>query len=349
MKMRRSLVALALGLALVIFVSASANAALTTTGTRDLPSTNRPAALDPSMPTSPVRLVFIHHSSGQNWLNDALRAQLNANNYFVVESDYGWGPDSPELGAKIGDHTDIGHWYNWFNGPNRGTYLTALYSNDITEQTNSIADPGSPNNIVMFKSCFPNSNLGGSPNDPPTTGDNPLRGQPAGSEYMTVGNAKGIYNDILAYFATRQDKLFVVITAPPLRSGGLGANARAFNNWLVNDWLKNYAYHNVAVFDFYNVLTSNGGNWYTNDLNDTSTGNHHRYRNGDIEHVINTNNNYTAYPNGGSDDHPSAAGNRKAASEFLPLLNIYYHCWQSGSCPSAITLTPRAFLPLLGR
>jgi len=35
-------------------------------------------------------------------------------------------------------------------------------------------------------------------------------------------------------------------------------------NWLVNDWLAGYPYNNVAVFDFYNVLTSNGGNTNTN-------------------------------------------------------------------------------------
>jgi len=31
-----------------------------------------------------------------------------------------------------------------------------------------------------------------------------------------VSNAKAAYNSLLPYFATRQDKLFVVITAPPL-------------------------------------------------------------------------------------------------------------------------------------
>lgn len=39
------------------------------------------------------------------------------------------------------------------------------------------------------------------------------------------------------------------------------------------------------------------------------------------------------YPS--SDDHPSVAGNLKATSEFLPLLNIYYNCWKgTGGCPN---------------
>ena len=190
----------------------------------------------------------------------------------------------------IGDRTDIGHWWEWFRGSDRDAVMAALYAE--TEQncgyTRMDPAPAGANQIVMFKSCFPNSNLGGNPNDPPTTGSNPLRGQDAYSEHHTVANAKGIYNDILNYFAAHQEKLFVVIAAPPLRdedtSPEAAANARAFNNWLVNDWLDGYPYHNVFVFDFYNVLTSNGGNADTNDLG-RATGNHHRYRNGAIEHI----------------------------------------------------------------
>ena len=288
-------------------------------------------ALDASPPAQPVRLIFIHHSTGEAWLADdhgQFGLQLQNNNYFVSDTNYAWGP------SNIGDTTDIGHWYNWFAGPDRTTYLNALY--DEAEQHSSYSrletNPGGQNTIIMFKSCFPNSSLGGSPGDPPTTSNNPLRGQGADSEFHTVGNAKGIYNDILAYFATRQDKLFIVIAAPPLTQtdtdSTAAANARAFNTWLVNDWLRNYPYKNVAVFDFYNVLTSNGGNNNTNDAGQT-TGNHHRYRNGAIERVVNLNNNYSSYWT--SDSHPSAAGDLKATAEFVPLLNIFYHRWVTGN------------------
>ena len=33
---------------------------------------------------------------------------LGENNYFVSDTNYGWGPNS------IGDRTDIGHWFTWF-------------------------------------------------------------------------------------------------------------------------------------------------------------------------------------------------------------------------------------------
>jgi hypothetical protein len=140
----------------------------------------------------------------------------------------------------------------------------------------------------------------------------------------------------------------VIITAPPLVASETdathAANARAFNWWLVNDWLDGYAHTNVAVFDFYNVLTSNGGNWHTHDLG-SSTGNHHRYRAGAIEHITNQGGNTAAYPDGGNDSHPSPAGNQKATGEFVPLLNIYYHRWKSGVVPP----TEFVYLPAVVR
>jgi hypothetical protein len=280
-------------------------------------------------PTSPVKLIFIHHSVGENWLTDAngdLGITLGTNNYFVSDTNYGWGPDS------IGDRTDLGNWYDWFQGSNSATYLAALYSESATHSgyTRTLADPGGENQIIMFKSCFPNSHLGGNPTDAPTTGSNPLRGQDYSSEYMTVANAKGIYNDLLTYFATRQDKLFIAITPPPLATSDTNAaeaaNARALSNWLSSDWLSSYPYHNVAVFDFHNVMTSNGGDANTNDLG-SATGNHHRWWNGAVQHLQTVISDIAAYPT--SDSHPSAAGNQKATAEFVPLLNYYYNLWHA--------------------
>lgn len=288
------------------------------------------AGLNSNPPASPVKLIFIHHSCGENWLTDGnggLGIALKNNNYFVSDTNYGWGS------TGIGELTDIGHWWDWFRGPTSGTYMAELY--DESRQAGDYfsrlsTDPGGENSIIMFKSCFPNSEMGGNSSDPPTTGDNPLRGEDCWSDYMTVANAKGIYNDILEYFATRRDKLFIAVTAPPQVAGDTdathAANARAFNNWLVNDWLKDYAYHNVAVFDFYNVLTSNGGNTGTSDLG-SATGNHHRWWGGAVQHLQTVSGNTAAYATAADDSHPTSAGNQKATAEFVPLLNVYYHAW----------------------
>ena len=267
------------------------------------PSQSLAAVDDPTPPTSVVKLIFIHHSTGQNWLDDSnggLGLALSQNNYFVSDTNYGWGPNS------IGDRTDIPNWLEWFRSADTPTYMTALYAeNGIhSPYTRTLADPGDENEIILFKSCFPNSALEGNPDDPPS---------PDG--WLTVGHAKYVYNQLLLYFQAHPDKFFVVITAPPLTDGTYAANARAFNQWLMYNWLSenNYTLQNVAIFDFYNVLT--GPN------------NHHRYYNSQIQHIFTAGMNTEYYPSG--DDHPSQTGNLKATSEFLPLLNIFYHRWKN--------------------
>jgi hypothetical protein len=291
-----------------------------------------PSEIDVSPPGDTVKLIFIHHSSGENWLADwsgGLGQALMENNYFVSDTNYGWGPEDSSLGGVIGDYTDIGHWWNWFLGPSSGAIMQAVYSESErhAEYARRAEDSGGENEIVMFKSCFPNSALEGNPEDPPTEGENPLRGMDSGSGEHTVGNAKRIYVDLLEYFAAHTDKLFIVITAPPLldASPEQAANARAFNTWLVTDWLESYPRHNVAVFDFYNVLTSNGGDPNTNDL-DSDGGNHHRIRGGTMQYTADQGGNTSAYAENG-DSHPTPAGNQKATGEFMPILNWYYHLW----------------------
>jgi hypothetical protein len=262
---------------------------------------------NPNPPEQVVKLIFIHHSTGENWLTDGygdLGKTLGENNYFVSDTNYGWGPDA------IGDRTDIVNWTEWFRGPDSQRYLAALYteSEQHSSYTRTLPDPGGENQIVMFKSCFPNSNLEGEPDDPPAAGDG-----------LTVSNAKAIYNDLLKYFVTRPDKLFIVVTAPPVQDATYADNARAFNNWLMQDWLSEnqYPLNNVAVFDFYNILTH--------------PDNHHRFRDGSVEYINTHGNNTSRYPTDGGDDHPNPQGSRKATEEFVPLLNMFYHRWVSSS------------------
>jgi hypothetical protein len=276
-----------------------------------------PSTDDPSPPAGVVKLVFIHHSVGSNWLSDGnggLGLALRDNHYYVSDTNYGWGPDT------IGDRTDIPDWPDWFCGANAPTFLAALYaeSGQHTNYTRLATDPGGENTIVLFKSCYPNSNLSGSPADGPTA-----------TPGYTVGHAKYVYNTLLTYFGQHPEKLFVVITAPPVADATYAANARAFNEWLVNDWLtqNGYTAGNVAVYDFYNVLTSNGGDPDTNDLG-ASTGHHHRWRADALRHESAGGADIAAYAAGG-DDHPSRAGSLKATGEFVPVLNVFYHRWQA--------------------
>jgi hypothetical protein len=313
-------------------LTASSTTTTNPTTTTRLTTTTTTASTTTTISNQVVKLIFIHHSCGENWMADSnggLAIALKNNNYFVSDTNYGWGIDLGD-GSTIGDNTDIGNWWDWFRGPDSSEIMSDVYSESSRtfSYTRLGTDPGGSNKIIMFKSCYPNSALRGSVSDSiPSIGSNPLKGASSGSSYHTVSNAKGIYLDLLEYFKLHQDKLFIVVTAPPVVSSSYSSNARAFNLWLVNDYLDNYPYKNVAVYDFYNVLTTNGGSSSVNDLGQ-STGNHHRIWNGNIQHQTDGTHNTLAYPTG--DDHPSSAGNKKATAEFVPWLNRVYSLWQTG-------------------
>ncbi|MBI4731623.1 MAG: hypothetical protein HY781_05765, partial [Chloroflexi bacterium] len=177
--MRRTVFSLALSTLVILAVTFST-----------LPASAAPAYqqtddLDPNPPEQPVKLIFIHHSTGENWLTDGygdLGQTLAENNYFVSDTNYGWGPDS------IGDRTDIPNWTEWFASDQTPSYMDALFSESGQNSgyTRLFSDPGGENQIIMFKSCFPNSALEGSPYDPPG---------PDG--WLSVGHAKYVYNEIL--------------------------------------------------------------------------------------------------------------------------------------------------------
>lgn len=308
-------------------------------------------------PEKSVRLVFIHHSSGENWLADhhgGLGIALEKNNYFVSDTNYNWGPD------QVGNRTDIGHWWEWFCDPKRSPRILEALFNENGQNapySRTLLPPSGENEVVLFKSCFPNSNLRGDPSAPVLPFHrNRIRGQQAARipppskrtlQYLTyvlkyvikfalgkgkselvytVANAKGMYIELLNCFVKHPDKLFVVITAPPLLYSTTAANARAFNQWLVYDWLANYPLKNVAVFDYFNVLTTNGGKPDVNDVGQ-ETGNHHRWWNGAVQHQADLRFNLLSYPT--QDHHANSAGNQKATAEFVPLLNVFYWRWKT--------------------
>ena len=103
---------------------------------------------NPTPPDEVVKLIFIHHSTGENWLRDCygeLGKTLGENNYFVSDTNYGWGPEG------IGDRTDIPDWAEWFRGENTSEITRALYSEtgQHSSYTRSISDPGGENEISV--------------------------------------------------------------------------------------------------------------------------------------------------------------------------------------------------------
>ncbi|HQY64498.1 MAG TPA: hypothetical protein PK141_24030 [Polyangiaceae bacterium] len=261
-------------------------------------------------PARPLRLLFVHHSSGGQLFADkgaenerancilethpnggGLRKRLTGMGYEVHEASYG---------SEVGDKTDLFDWKPKFS-QKMEKVLTV-------DENDRFLAAGKKHDVVMFKSCYPNNRF-------VTRGEGP--GDPAGPE-LTVVNAKATLRALLDDFKKHPDTLFVYVTAPPNAPPGSerafkvvlkkltgkptaaeaarerGQLARELNQWVVasDGWLKDYPLKNVAAFDYYDVLTGQG----RSDL--------------------------TLYPTGdGTDEHPSSEGNTKAAEAFPELLN----------------------------
>jgi hypothetical protein len=248
-----------------------------------------------SAETATANLVFIHHSVGGAWLSSGLRAALNANNIHVADTNYGWTGGS---GTDYGSYTDTADWPDWFNG----TVMPLVYAEMEEDTGNTIHPAAGGNTIVMFKSCYPNSDVG-----------------------SDISDEKAIYNGLLPYFRAHPDKMFVLVTPPPMRSISDSSKTRELCNWLTdrqNGWLKGLTTKNVFTFDLYNVLTHP---------------NAHHYIAGGVEsHVVVPGANTLYYPTG--DDHPNEAGNDKATAEFVPLLKAWYAQFKGAPIPPAATL-----------
>lgn len=267
------------------------------------------SAFSADAPGRPIHMAFLHHSVGGALLADqgpekgascvwdthpsggGLRKLLGAQGYEVHEASYD---------SKLGDKTDLFHWLPKFSGNLDGILKIKRQDEELPA--------GQKNEIVAFKSCFPNNQLQG-------VGEAP--GNPDGPG-LTVWNVKATMNALLPIFEKHPEVLFVYLTAPanaprldrmrlyrvllralsgrsePGWTTKQAEWARELNNWIVSPdgWLKDYKGKNVVVFDYYDVLTGDGQS------------------------------NLSAYATrDGTDSHPTAEGQKKAAERFVPFLN----------------------------
>ncbi len=225
--------------------------------------------------------MFIHHSVGQNWLDNSLRTALDAKSYVdeVNEITYNdvVAPDAgrpSSLGAVPGDNTNMCHWLFWFN--------------DYFQSVRSFGCASGTNRIIMFKSCFPNSHIDqtgvepGNPFDETHTIVNhqAVFRHPSGTG-NSYTNGGATYLPLEDVFAANPTILFIPVLAPPEcyaeATATTGDNARAFSDWLKNTWLPAYrdrtGLNNVAVFDFLDVLANaDSGASHSNMLKTTYGG-----------------------------------------------------------------------------
>jgi hypothetical protein len=266
-------------------------------------------------------LVFIHHSVGANWLAAGLDDALLAKPYVQERNDIYYGtrlaPDKgrpASLGAVPGDFTDMDHWILWFNDyllGVKGYHNTTDLPERVLRRFGIRYDSGTFNRIVMFKSCYPLSDIAGEGTAPgdPFSPEKTLANYQAlyrhaagpGHSYTREGYT---YYPLEEIFAANPDVLFIAVTSPPLHyapddatNDANAARARQFTAWLKNEWLPAYnaanpGVNNVAIFDLFDVLANPAG---------------------DPEHP---NRLQAAYGGESGDSHPNWEGNRAATTAF---------------------------------
>ena len=220
------------------------------------------------------QILFIHHSVGEQWLNEGgLRPAL---------IKYGLGVHDATYGDKIGEYTDICDWTekftNHMDDVMRFNYHPDSYYNDNTQ-----------NDIIMFKSCYPNNQI---------VGDGTPPGNP-GDKTKLISNFEATFDSLRVLFSKYPEKTFIYVTSPPLVPGqtdpGQSERARSFANWVKGDFLTRYKSEtnlsNMFVFDLFDILADQSGCLRTD------------YRRSD------------------SDSHPNATGLKEATNQFIDFLH----------------------------
>jgi len=188
------------------------------------------------------RLVFIHHSVGNNWL---LEGELWANLVTL-----GIGVQSASRGTEVGQDTDMNHWLAKFE--NQSDDIIHFDAHAPGHRSDAYE-----NDIIMFKSCYPNSNI---------VSEGAEIGDPHSPE-KTISNYRATFYGLQKVFARYPEKIFIYVTAPPLvpsRTTTENADrARTFNDWVKAEFVAGYrsetGLDNMFVFDLFDVLVDSSG------------------------------------------------------------------------------------------
>jgi len=222
-------------------------------------------------------MVFLHHSVGHGLLTTgALQDSLLNMGIFVRSATYG---------DEIGQQTDINHWLPKFDND-----LDRILS--FKAHPNQYFEDDRTNDIIMFKSCFPNSGI---------TSDGEGTADPISSE-KTIANYQATFEALIKIFETQPDKLFVYMTSPPLNSGATtfdqAARSRKFNDWLVQKASELPESSNFVVYNLFAFLSDDKGYLKSEYLLNSST-----------------------------DSHPNARASQEAVGDFIRFFTPIWEKW----------------------
>ncbi len=219
-----------------------------------------------------TNVIFLHHSVGDNLIRQTdFRAQLADAGLSLWDHDYNYYGLRDSSGNSTG--------YNYFI-PNDNTDpdgLAALFSQKVYSLPVNALSGLMQHEVIVFKSCFTGNVL---------------------SDDRQVEQVKGDYETVRSFIAAHPEKLFILLTTPPLNSSeadaAMGARARTIDDWLMSAEFKGDL-PNLVVFDLYDRLADG----------DPASPQYNRLRNDYLE---------------GSDNHPTTRANQDVASQLSAFI-----------------------------
>jgi Carbohydrate binding domain (family 11) len=185
----------------------------------------------PALAQQPVRIIFLHHSCGQNLIDQGgVREGLTALGYEFY--DHGYNGDGLRLadGSYTGTNFDIPDDNTDPNG------LAVLFAQPLHDPPDNAFSRLMQYDVIIFKSCFPNSNIG---------------------DDEQLAQDKSYYLSIRDRIDQYPDKLFIAVTQPPQVPGSSNRDeaqrARALADWLKSDEFL-AGHPNLRTFDFFDQL-----------------------------------------------------------------------------------------------
>jgi hypothetical protein len=178
-----------------------------------------------------TRIIFLHHSCGQNLINQGgVREGLTARGYEFWDHGYN------EEGLRRADGSYTGSNFNVPGDNTDPDGFAAIFAQPLHDPPDNAFSHLMQYDVIAFKSCFPVSNIGD---------DGQL------NEY------KSYYRSIRDRMDQYPNKLFVIVTQPPQVPGSSSPDeahrARAWTQWLQSgEYLGGRS--NVVVFDFFGYL-----------------------------------------------------------------------------------------------
>lgn len=178
-----------------------------------------------------TNVIFLHHSTGRNLVRQGGVRERLAEAHFQF-----WDHDYNHEGLIQPDGARTGYSYGIPDNNTDPDGLAQLFDQRVYRLPLNAFSGLMQHEVIAFKSCFPVSDI---------ATDEQLE------EYKTC------YLSIRDVVDQHRDRIFIVVTPPPLNPAATdaetAARARAFANWLKSDEFL-VGHPNVFTFDFFDLL-----------------------------------------------------------------------------------------------